>query len=56
VARASLIPVGSAKFGSLVGGLVSPTLVGTRVHAARAQPVQRLSIAQDAVSTAASIR
>jgi hypothetical protein len=34
VARASLLPVGSAKFGPLVGGLVSPTLVGTRVGAA----------------------
>jgi hypothetical protein len=34
VAHASLLPVGSAKFGPLVGGVVSPTLVGTRVGAA----------------------
>jgi hypothetical protein len=33
---ASPSPVGSAKFGARVGGLVSPTLVGTRVGAAHA--------------------
>ncbi len=34
---ASLSPVGSAKFGPRVGGLVSPRLVGTGVGAAHAQ-------------------
>jgi hypothetical protein len=34
---ASPSPVGSAKFGARVGGLVSPTLVGARVGAAHAQ-------------------
>jgi hypothetical protein len=34
---ASPSPVGSAKFGPRVGGLVSPTLVGARVGAAHAQ-------------------